>query len=94
MYALAIAVVVQLFELCLLGTILSIKNEEIEHAFYDSLWYLMDHSEKKDFLIMFHKSQHAMEMTVASMAPLNIVLFIAIMQKIYAYAMMLMNFFE
>nr|XP_049466612.1 odorant receptor 67d-like isoform X2 [Anopheles coluzzii] len=94
MYALAIAVVVQLFELCLLGTILSIKNEEIEHAFYDSLWYLMDHSEKKDFLIMFHKCQHAMEMTVASMAPLNIVLFIAIMQKIYALAMMMMRFSE
>ena len=54
------------------------QNEEIEHAFYDSLWYLMDHSEKKDFLIMFHKCQHAKEMTVASMAPLNIVLFIAV----------------
>uniref|UniRef100_A0A182WUW1 Odorant receptor n=1 Tax=Anopheles quadriannulatus TaxID=34691 RepID=A0A182WUW1_ANOQN len=78
MYALAITIVIQLFELCLLGTILSIKNEEIRHAFYDSLWYLMDHSEKKDFLIMFHKSQHAKEMTVASMAPLNIVLFIAV----------------
>uniref|UniRef100_A0A182MFP0 Odorant receptor n=1 Tax=Anopheles culicifacies TaxID=139723 RepID=A0A182MFP0_9DIPT len=98
MYALAIAVVIQLFELCLLGTILSIKvsdrNEEIEQAFYNSLWYLMDRSEKKDFMIMFHKSQHAVEMTVASMAPLNIVLFIAIMQKIYAFAMMLMSFFE
>uniref|UniRef100_A0A182S5C6 Uncharacterized protein n=1 Tax=Anopheles funestus TaxID=62324 RepID=A0A182S5C6_ANOFN len=91
MYALAIAVVIQLFELCLLGTILSIKNEEIEQAFYNSLWYLMDRIEKKDFMIMFHKSQHAIEMTVASMAPLNIVLFIAIMQKIYTFAMMLMN---
>ncbi|XP_050067360.1 odorant receptor 67d-like [Anopheles maculipalpis] len=94
MYALAIAVVIQLFELCLLGTILSIKNEEIEHAFYNSLWYLMDRAEKKDFMIMFHKSQHAIEMTVASMAPLNVVLFIAIMQKIYGYAMMLMSFLE
>uniref|UniRef100_A0A182VT60 Uncharacterized protein n=1 Tax=Anopheles minimus TaxID=112268 RepID=A0A182VT60_9DIPT len=100
MYALAIAVVVQLFELCLLGTILSIKvsnqahNEEIERAFYNSLWYLMDRVEKQDFMIMFHNSQHAIEMTVASMAPLNIVLFIAIMQKIYAFAMMLMSFFE
>nr|XP_049466611.1 odorant receptor 67d-like isoform X1 [Anopheles coluzzii] len=94
MNALAITIVIQLFELCLLGTILSIKNEEIEHAFYDSLWYLMDHSEKKDFLIMFHKCQHAKEMTVASMAALNIVLFIAIMQKIYALAMMMMRFSE
>ncbi|XP_053658691.1 odorant receptor 67d-like [Anopheles marshallii] len=78
MYALAIAVFIQLFELCLLGTILSFKNEEIEQAFYNSLWYLMDRIEKKDFMIMFHKSQHAIEMTVASMAPLNVVLFIAV----------------
>uniref|UniRef100_A0A182NDC8 Uncharacterized protein n=1 Tax=Anopheles dirus TaxID=7168 RepID=A0A182NDC8_9DIPT len=94
MFSIGIAVTVQLFELCLLGTILSIKNEEIEHAFYNSLWYLMDRSERRIFQIMFHKSQHAVEMTVASMAPLNIVLFISIMRKIYAFAMMLMSFFE
>uniref|UniRef100_A0A182P6Z7 Uncharacterized protein n=1 Tax=Anopheles epiroticus TaxID=199890 RepID=A0A182P6Z7_9DIPT len=94
MYVLAFAVVVQIFELCCFGTILGIKNDEIEQAFYNSLWYLMDRAEKKDFLIMFHKSQHAMEMTVASMAPLNVVLFIAIMQKIYAFAMMMMRFID
>ncbi|XP_052871733.1 odorant receptor 67d-like [Anopheles cruzii] len=78
MYTLAMAGVTQLFELCLLGTILSIKNEEIESSFYDSLWYLMDRSEQRTFLILFHKSQHAIEMTIASMAPLNIVTFVSV----------------
>uniref|UniRef100_A0A182FTH3 Uncharacterized protein n=1 Tax=Anopheles albimanus TaxID=7167 RepID=A0A182FTH3_ANOAL len=94
MYALAIAGVIQLIELCLLGTILSIKNEQIESVFYDSLWYLMDRSEQKTFLILFHKSQHAIEMTIANVAPLNVVSLVSILRKIYGFAMMLLSFFE
>ncbi|KFB47253.1 AGAP010505-PA-like protein [Anopheles sinensis] len=94
MYTLAISGVIQLFELCLLGTILSVKNEEIEATFYNSLWYLMDRSEKSTFLILFHRSQHAVEMTVANMGSLNIVLFVTILRKIYGFSMMLMNFYE
>uniref|UniRef100_A0A182FTH4 Uncharacterized protein n=2 Tax=Anopheles albimanus TaxID=7167 RepID=A0A182FTH4_ANOAL len=91
MYALTLTAVMQLFELCLLGTILSVKNEEIESVFYNSLWYLMNRSEQKTFLILFHKSQHAIEMTVANMAPLSVVTYLAILRKIYAVSMMLLS---
>uniref|UniRef100_A0A182IPK8 Uncharacterized protein n=1 Tax=Anopheles atroparvus TaxID=41427 RepID=A0A182IPK8_ANOAO len=94
MYVLAATGTIQLFELCLLGTILSVKNEEIESTFYNSQWYLMDRSEKSTFLLMLHRSQHAVEMFVANMVPLNIVLFVTILRKIYAFLMMLINFYE
>ncbi|KFB47252.1 AGAP010505-PA-like protein [Anopheles sinensis] len=93
MYTVVLCVAIQLFELCLLGTILSVKNEEIEATVYNSLWYLMDRSEKSTFLILFHRSQHAVEMTVANMGSLNIVLFVTILRKIYGFTMMLMNFY-
>uniref|UniRef100_A0A1S4JE96 Odorant receptor n=1 Tax=Culex quinquefasciatus TaxID=7176 RepID=A0A1S4JE96_CULQU len=93
-YVLVLAGFIQLFQLCVLGTILTVKNEQITEATYNLRWYLLEKSEQKCILQMLHKSQHFVEMSVGGFAPLNLETFVAIMNRIYTYFMMLIQFIE
>ncbi|EJY57634.1 AAEL017294-PA [Aedes aegypti] len=92
--ALLLSLFGQLLEMCLLGTIFSIKNEEITEAFYGMDWYLMDILEQKCIALMLHKSQHFVQMTVGGLRPLNMETFIVIIKSIYTYLMMLITVFK
>ncbi|XP_039451479.1 putative odorant receptor 83c isoform X2 [Culex pipiens pallens] len=93
-YALVVASFFQLLEFCLLGTILTVKNEDIVEAIYSTNWYLLQEPERRCFGLMLHKSQNFTEMTIGGFAPLNLGTFVAIMNRIYSYFMMLISFIE
>ncbi|KAL1399236.1 hypothetical protein pipiens_002236 [Culex pipiens pipiens] len=93
-YALVVASFFQLLEFCLLGTVLTVKNEEIIEAIYSTNWYLLPEQERRCFALMLHKSQNFTEMTIGGFAPLNLETFVAIMNRIYSYFMMLISFIE
>ncbi|XP_058812524.1 uncharacterized protein LOC131677029 [Topomyia yanbarensis] len=75
-------------------TSLLAKNEEMTDAIYNAHWYLMKKPEQNSFLIMLHKSQNFIEMTVGGFAPLNITTFVAIMNRIYSYFTMMIGVLE
>ncbi|KAL1399234.1 hypothetical protein pipiens_002234 [Culex pipiens pipiens] len=93
-YGLILATICQLLEFCLLGTVLTVKNEEIIQAIYNAHWYRLQRPELACFALMLHKSQNFIEMTVGGFAPLNLETFVAIMNRIYTYFMMLISFIE
>ncbi|XP_053692339.1 uncharacterized protein LOC128740798 [Sabethes cyaneus] len=93
-YAFIIGAVFQLLEFCLLGTIFSVKNDEIIIAIYNTRWYLLDRADLKMLLFMFHRSQNSVNLTIGGFAPLNIEIFVEIMKTIYQYFAMLINFME
>ncbi|EDS29849.1 Odorant receptor 83c [Culex quinquefasciatus] len=93
-YALVVVGFFQLLEFCLLGTVLTVKNEEIIEAIYSTDWYLLAEPERRCFALMLHKSQNFTEMTIGGFAPLNLETFVAIMNRIYSYFMMLISFIE
>ncbi|KAL9693326.1 hypothetical protein quinque_012611 [Culex quinquefasciatus] len=71
-----------------------IVNEEIVDAIYSTNWYLLPEPERRCFALMLHKSQNFTEMTIGGFAPLNLETFVAIMNRIYSYFMMLISFIE
>ncbi|XP_065088822.1 putative odorant receptor 83c [Ochlerotatus camptorhynchus] len=66
----------QLLEFCVLGTILTIKNDQIMRALYDTCWYRLSTEEQKMMAFMLHRSQNAVEMTVGGLALLNMETFV------------------
>ncbi|XP_055548611.1 putative odorant receptor 83c [Wyeomyia smithii] len=93
-YAFMIGAVFQLLEFCLLGTIFSVKNDDVIVAIYDISWYLLDRSDIKMLNFMFHRSQNSVNLTIGGFAPLNIEVFVEIMKTIYQYFAMLISFME
>ncbi|XP_055542615.1 putative odorant receptor 83c [Wyeomyia smithii] len=93
-YAFIIGAVFQLLEFCLLGTIFSVKNDDVIVAIYDISWYLLDRSDIKMLNFMFHRSQNSVNLTIGGFAPLNIEVFVEIMKTIYQYFAMLIRFME
>ncbi|XP_029724633.1 odorant receptor 2a-like isoform X2 [Aedes albopictus] len=93
-FALMLVLSAQLFEFCLLGTVLYVKNEEITEAIYEAKWHLLEKPQQRCIALMLHKSQNFVEMTVGGLAPLNMETFVAIMKSIYSYFTMLISFIE
>ncbi|XP_055632842.1 putative odorant receptor 83c [Toxorhynchites rutilus septentrionalis] len=84
-----VAAVFQLFEFCLLGTTLTVKNDHIELAIYDTCWYKLCTEEQKMMSLVLFRSQNAVEMTIGGVALLNMETFVEIMKTIYSsFAMM------
>ncbi|XP_055589105.1 putative odorant receptor 83c [Uranotaenia lowii] len=82
----------QLLQFCILGTILTIKNEEIILALYNFLWYKLSVENQRTLCIMLHRSQNAVELTIGGLALLNMKTFVEIIKKIYTYAAMMLQF--
>ncbi|XP_055622599.1 odorant receptor 67d-like [Toxorhynchites rutilus septentrionalis] len=86
-YAILGMFMVQLLVFCVLGTILTLKNEDMITILYDINWYMLEKPEKMDLLHMLHRSQNVVELSVGGLTPMNM-----IMKRIYSYFMMLVNF--
>ncbi|XP_058816177.1 putative odorant receptor 83c [Topomyia yanbarensis] len=84
----------QLLEFCLLGTVLTLKNDQIILAIYDTNWYLLSKSDQKNIAIMLHRSQNAVEMTIGGISLLNMETFVEIIKTIYSYFAMMVSFLE
>ncbi|KXJ74892.1 hypothetical protein RP20_CCG012784 [Aedes albopictus] len=82
----------QLLEFCLLGTALTLKNDQAIVAIYHTKWYLLTPSDQKRLMFVLHRSQNAVEMTIGGVALLNMETFVAIMKTIYSYFTMLLTF--
>ncbi|KAL9708182.1 hypothetical protein quinque_011700 [Culex quinquefasciatus] len=83
-----------LLEFCALGTSLTLKNDHIVDAIYNTKWYLLCPSDQKKLQFMLHRSQNAVEMTIRGLALLNMETFVEIIKTIYSYFMMLRSFLE
>ncbi|XP_029725349.2 putative odorant receptor 83c [Aedes albopictus] len=84
----------QLFQYCVLGTVLTIKNDEIMIALYDTYWYKLTNTEQKMIGYMLHRSQNAVEMTIGGISLLNMETFVEIVKTIYSYSAMLVQFLD
>ncbi|EDS42728.1 Odorant receptor 83c [Culex quinquefasciatus] len=73
-----IAAFFQLLEFCMLGTALTIKNEEILLALYDVRWNALSNQQRKLWQFLLHRSQNAVEMTIGGVALLNMETFVEI----------------
>ncbi|XP_055589100.1 putative odorant receptor 83c [Uranotaenia lowii] len=91
---LAVSAVWQLFEYCLLGVTLTIKNEQIVRALYDIKWYRLTTKQQKMLGIVLQRAQNAVEITIGGLALLNLETFVEVMKKIYSYYAMLMQFLD
>ncbi|EAT48360.1 AAEL000614-PA [Aedes aegypti] len=84
----------QLLEFCILGTALTLKNDQARIALYHSKWYLLSISDQQRLKFVLHRSQNAVEMTIGGLALLNMETFVAIMKTIYSYFTMMITFIE
>ncbi|XP_065088823.1 putative odorant receptor 83c [Ochlerotatus camptorhynchus] len=84
----------QLLQYCVMGTILTIKNDEIMLALGDTRWYYLPCEMQKMMGFMLQRSQNAVEMTIGGISLLNMETFVEIIKKIYSYSAMLMQFLE
>ncbi|XP_053692336.1 uncharacterized protein LOC128740795 [Sabethes cyaneus] len=72
----------QLLEFCLLGTALRLK------------WHLLALSDKRRLIVMLHRAQNPVEMTIEGLYMLNMETFVEIMKTIYSYFTMMISFLE
>ncbi|XP_055605509.1 putative odorant receptor 83c [Uranotaenia lowii] len=93
-YAFLVGAFFQLLEFCLLGTIFTVKNNHMIDAIYDVKWYLLPLKERREWNFLLHKSQNAIDLTVGGFSKLNLETFVAIINTIYQYFAILINFVE
>ncbi|XP_055596885.1 putative odorant receptor 83c [Uranotaenia lowii] len=81
-------------QFCILGAALTIKNDQVKVAIYDTKWYDLPVEEQKMLAIVLHKSQNSVEMTIGGLALLNMETFVQILKMIYSYFAMLLQLME
>lgn len=77
-YGILVMFMVQLLVYCMLGTILTLKNEDLIMLLYDINWYMLEKQEKRHLLLMLHRSQNFVELSVGGLTPMNMVTFLAV----------------
>ncbi|XP_021696812.1 odorant receptor 67d-like [Aedes aegypti] len=89
-----LAGVFQLMEFCLLGTIFSVKNDEMTLAIYNTKWYQLARTEQRSLQLILARSQNSVELTALNLLPLNVETFVNIMKNIYKCFAMLITYME
>ncbi|XP_055605510.1 putative odorant receptor 92a [Uranotaenia lowii] len=84
----------ELLEFCLLGTIFTVQNDQMVDAIYDVKWHLLPMKERREWKFLLHKSQNAVDLTVGGFSKLNLETFVKIINTIYQYFAVLINFIE
>ncbi|KAL1400983.1 hypothetical protein pipiens_006985 [Culex pipiens pipiens] len=84
----------QLTQYCLLGAVISSKNNQLIDHLYDIKWYLLPAGQAKHLVLMLERAQNAPTLTVGKFATLNMELYDNIMKKVYSYVMLLATFLE
>ncbi|XP_055632840.1 putative odorant receptor 83c [Toxorhynchites rutilus septentrionalis] len=84
----------QLIEFCLLGTVLTVKNDHITLALYDISWYKLSKEDQKMLSFVLSRSQNVVELTIGGLALLNMETFVEIIKTIYTYFAMMVQLLE
>jgi hypothetical protein len=82
----------QVFTPCLIGTIISIKNEQLLQAVCDFPWYELSVKRQKIFLQFIHQCQNAAEFKLPMVGDVNVELFTSVMNTSYSYIVFLLKF--
>uniref|UniRef100_A0A182NZ48 Uncharacterized protein n=1 Tax=Anopheles dirus TaxID=7168 RepID=A0A182NZ48_9DIPT len=80
---------IQLFLLCLPGTLIELKAARLTETIYGVAWHEMSQQNKRIFQLLLHRSQHPRGLTCAGMANINMNLFMSVAKKVYSIFMML-----
>lgn len=83
-----------IFLICMIGTIVQIKLENLQCSIYDINWYDLPISEKRIYLMLLIKSIKCDRLTSGGIKPLNLELYISIMKSIYSYTLTLQEFYN
>uniref|UniRef100_A0A182PN49 Uncharacterized protein n=1 Tax=Anopheles epiroticus TaxID=199890 RepID=A0A182PN49_9DIPT len=90
-YVIIVLATMQLFILCLLGTIIEYKGEKFSEAVYQLTWNELSRGHKKIFRLLLLSSQQPYILTWSGMTNINMNLFVGMSQKFYSIFMMLRN---
>ncbi|XP_055645242.1 odorant receptor 67d-like [Toxorhynchites rutilus septentrionalis] len=84
----------QVTQYCLMGTIITVKNEHLMKALYTIEWYLLPKREAANLVLILQRAQNAPCSTIGGIAPLNVETYVKIMKTIYSYVMAMITFME
>ncbi|KAL1379688.1 hypothetical protein pipiens_003747 [Culex pipiens pipiens] len=88
----SVFLLMQLTQNCLLGTVITIKNEKLTEALYDIKWYQLPGEEAKQLTLMLQAAQNAPTLTIGKIGPLDVESYESIMRSIYNFVMALFAF--
>ncbi|XP_052863678.1 odorant receptor 46a-like [Anopheles cruzii] len=83
--------ILQLFVLCLPGTLIEMKADQLTATIYSIEWYEMSVSNKRMFQMLLQHSQHPLILTCAGLMTIDMKLFMSVVKKVYSLFMMLEN---
>ncbi|KAL1397683.1 hypothetical protein pipiens_009578 [Culex pipiens pipiens] len=84
----------QLTQSCLMGTIVTVKNDQLMDHLYDINWYQLTPDQAKDLRFILHRAQSPTSVTIGKYAPLNLESYKRIVKSIYTYVMILVTLLE
>ena len=90
-YVIIITATLQLAITCTIGTVLSVKGDELINAVYDIPWYKMSTENQKTIMFILAQTQNKVLLTFGRMAEINLDTFVDIVNMIYTVFMLLLN---
>ncbi|EDS37918.1 Odorant receptor 94b [Culex quinquefasciatus] len=75
---------------CVLGTLLSNKNDQLIREIYNTPWNMLSVSEQKLLQLLLHSAQNPVVLS-DGFCPINLFNFVSIYKKIYSFLMMLLS---
>ncbi|EDS26718.1 Odorant receptor 83c [Culex quinquefasciatus] len=93
-YSILVVVFSQIMEYCVIGTIITAKNEQITADIYNVGWHLLEKPQQKTIMFMLHRAQTARDLTIGKVASLNMITFVKIMKTTYSFFAMLVTVLE
>ena len=79
----------QLFIICLIGTIINVKNDKIISNISAIPWYSMNNCELKNLCLILKMAQKPALITFGGLMEINMMAFVSVSNKIYSYFMVL-----
>ncbi|EDS37921.1 Odorant receptor 94b [Culex quinquefasciatus] len=89
--AVAFGSALQLFSACLMGTLLSSKNDQLIREIYDISWNNLPIEAQKSLQLLLHSAQQPMVLSDGFNA-VDLFYFVTIYKQIYSFVAMLLNF--
>ncbi|XP_039452482.1 putative odorant receptor 83c [Culex pipiens pallens] len=83
-----------LFRICLMGTIITVKNDQLVGHLYNIEWYQLAPDQAKDLRFMLHQAQNPTSVTIGKYALLNLEGYMSVLKSIYSYVMVLVTVLE
>ncbi|XP_053678659.1 putative odorant receptor 83c [Anopheles nili] len=75
---------IQLFIMCVPGTIIDIKASKLTERMYSVTWHELHAKNKRIYQLLLHRSQHPRCLTCAGMVNMDMHLFMSVVKKVYS----------